>query len=192
MSSVLISFQNKKFKNNEPVVQLFSDENLTIDTILDIDICDEFLNASSDSNSSAEQLTTHTNNFDESPKQATCQYKKSKRLNDLFSDDETADTVSMSDDDCMELSHTHDDDSTVDTDECYGIYEEGDLEEILYEIPVPKTDNPRNKSLTPISIYVIDTIGLVTSRKLLKVLFDPGSTKTMIKYSTVPCKAVPS
>ena len=97
----------------------------------------------------------------------------------------------MSDDDCMDISHTHDDDSTVDSDECYGIYEEDDLEEILYEIPVPKTGNPRNKSLTPISICVIDTIGLVTSRKLLKVLFDPGSTKTMIKSSAVPRKAVP-
>ena len=61
----------------------------------------------------------------------------------------------------------------------------------MYEIPCPKTGNPKNKSLTPISIYVIDTIGLVTSRKLLKVLFDPGSTKTMIKSSAVPKKAVP-
>ena len=115
MSKALISFQNKKFKNNEPVIQLSSKEDLTNATILDIDICDEFLNASSDSDSSAEQSTTHTNNFDESPKQATCQYKKSKRLNDLFSNEETADTISMSDGDCMELSHTHDDDSTVGT-----------------------------------------------------------------------------
>ena len=97
----------------------------------------------------------------------------------------------MSDDNCMELLHAHDDDSSVGTEECYGIYEEDDLEEILYEIPVPKTGNPRNNSLTPISICVIDTIGLVTSRKLLKVLFDPGSTKTMIKSSAVPRKAVP-
>ena len=104
-------------------------------------------------------------------------------MNDIFSNDEAADTISMSDDNCIELLHTHDDDSTVGNEECYGIYKEDDLEEILYEIPCPKTGNPRNKSLTPISICVIDTIGLVTPRKLLKVLFDPGSTKTMIKAS---------
>ena len=164
MSKTLSSYQNKRFKNNEQVVKLSSSKDLTIVPILDIDICNEYSNTSSDSNSSAEQSITHTNNFDESPNQATCQYKKSKRLNDLFSDDETADTVSMSDDNCMELLHTHDDDSTVGTDECYGIYEENDLEEILYEIPCSKTRNLRNKNLTPISICVIATIGIVTSR----------------------------
>ena len=45
----------------------------------------------------------------------------------------------MSDDNCMGILYTHDDDGTVDTDECYDIYEEYDLDEILYEIPVPKT-----------------------------------------------------
>ena len=35
---------------------------------------------------------------------------------------------------------------------------------------------------------VVDTIGLLPSRKLLKVLFDPGSTRTLIKSGTVPKK----
>ena len=97
----------------------------------------------------------------------------------------------MPDDDCMDMLYTHDDDSTVDIDECYGIYKEDDIEEILHIVPVPKTENSRNKSLTPISICVIDTIGLVASLKLLIVLFDPELTKTMIKSSVVPRKAVP-
>ena len=62
MSKTLLSFQNKKFKNNEPVVKLSSSKDLTNVTMLDIDICNEFLNTSSDSNSSAEQSITHTHN----------------------------------------------------------------------------------------------------------------------------------
>ena len=38
---------------------------------------------------------------------------------------------------------------------------------------------------------VVDTVGLVKSRKLLKVLFDPGSTKTLIKKSALPTAAIP-
>ena len=70
----------------------------------------------------------------------------------------------MSDNDCMDILNTHefDDDSSIDTHECNGIYDEDDLEEIMYEIPVPKTGNPKNISLTPISNCVIDTIRLVT------------------------------
>ena len=37
----------------------------------------------------------------------------------------------------------------------------------------------------------MDTIGLVRSRKLLRVLFDPGSTVTMVKKSIVPETVVP-
>ena len=63
----------------------------------------------------------------------------------------------------------------------YGIFKENTienmLEEFIYEVPVPKSRDPKNRSLAPISIMVVDTVGLVKSRKLLKVLFDPGSTK---------------
>ena len=50
-----------------------------------------------------------------------------------------------------------------------------------YEVPVPKNKDPKIRSLTLTSIMVVDTIGLVKSRKLLEVLFDPGSTKTLKK-----------
>jgi hypothetical protein len=61
-----------------------------------------------------------------------------------------------------------------------------EISEISYMIPTPKNGKPRDLNLTPISIMVIDTIGAVTSRKLLKVLFDPGSTKTMISRKALP------
>ena len=54
-------------------------------------------------------------------------------------------------------------------------------EEFIYEVLIPKSKDPKNRSLTLISIMVVDTIGLVKPRKVLKVLFDPGSTKTLIK-----------
>ena len=63
--------------------------------------------------------------------------------------------------------------------------------EISYMIPTPKNGQPRNLSLTPISIMVVDTIGTITSQKLLKVLFDPGSTKTMISRKALPRGALP-
>ena len=40
-----------------------------------------------------------------------------------------------------------------------------------------KNGKPRDLSLTPISIVVIETIGAAKSRKVLKVLFDPGPPK---------------
>ena len=64
------------------------------------------------------------------------------------------------------------------------------MEQFIYEIPVPKATDHKNRGLTPIVIRVIDTIGLVTPR-FLKVLVDPGSTTTMIKASTMPDKTVP-
>ncbi len=46
------------------------------------------------------------------------------------------------------------------------------------------------KMLTPLSIMVCDTISLVRSRTILKVLFDPGSTVTFISRKCLPghCK----
>ena len=49
--------------------------------------------------------------------------------------------------------------------------------------------NPKNKSLTLISIITVDTIGLLKSRKHLKALFDPGSTQIWIMKSAVPAAA---
>jgi hypothetical protein len=49
---------------------------------------------------------------------------------------------------------------------------------------------PNKRRLTPISIMVVDTISDVKSRILLKVLFDPGSTATLISRKCLPphCK----
>jgi hypothetical protein len=46
------------------------------------------------------------------------------------------------------------------------------------------------KHLTPTSIAVVNTISSVRSRTLLKVLFDPGSTSTLISCKCLPrhCK----
>jgi len=43
---------------------------------------------------------------------------------------------------------------------------------------------PNKKRLSPISIMVVDTIAAVKSRTLLKVLFDPGSTATLINHTS--------
>ena len=76
------------------------------------------------------------------------------------------------------------------THECHAIFANNTVEEVqedfIYGVPVPKNNNPKNKSLTPISIMVVDTVGLIKSRKLLKALFDPGSTKTLVKKINTP------
>src|SRR6056300_956911 len=58
-------------------------------------------------------------------------------------------------------------------------------------VPVPKTGTPRDPSLTPISVMIVKTIGGVTLCQILKILFDPGSTKTLIHRSVVPNNALP-
>ena len=69
-------------------------------------------------------------------------------------------------------------DDTVPTDtECHNIEDE-DFD-VYYQVPVPKNGTPRDLSLTPITIAVMDTIGLIKSQKLLRVLLDPGSSDTI-------------
>jgi hypothetical protein len=65
----------------------------------------------------------------------------------------------------------------------------------LYQIEEPRTKKQRlddDENLTPISIMVVDTNRAVHSQRLLKVLFDPGSTKTLIHCGCLPkhCKLV--
>jgi hypothetical protein len=57
----------------------------------------------------------------------------------------------------------------------------------------PEFKMPNKKQLTPTSLMVVDTISAVKSRVLLKVLFDPGSTATLINPKCLPknCKAHP-
>ena len=66
-----------------------------------------------------------------------------------------------------------------------------EISEISYMIPTPKNETPRDLSLTPISIMVINTISTIKSRKLLKVLFDPGSTKTIISQKALTKDTIP-
>lgn len=56
---------------------------------------------------------------------------------------------------------------------------------VEYHVPTPKT------SLTPVSITACNTIGCCESRRLLKVLFDSGTTKTLINRRAVPKNAKP-
>jgi hypothetical protein len=45
---------------------------------------------------------------------------------------------------------------------------------------------PPTRNLTPVTIMVVDTIGTVKSRKLLKILLDSGSTTTLIIRDVYP------
>lgn len=63
--------------------------------------------------------------------------------------------------------------------------------DVYCQVQVPKNGTPRDLSLTPITIAVVDTIGLVKSRRLLKVLLDPGLSGTMIKESVIPKEVRP-
>jgi len=58
---------------------------------------------------------------------------------------------------------------------------------------IPEVKMPNKKRLTPTSIMVVDNISAVKSHTLLKVLFDPGSTATLINCKCLPkhCKAIP-
>jgi hypothetical protein len=66
-----------------------------------------------------------------------------------------------------------------------------EISELSYMIPIPKNGQPRDLSLTPISIMVMGTTETVTSQKLLKVLFDPGSTKPVISQKALPGGTTP-
>jgi hypothetical protein len=57
-------------------------------------------------------------------------------------------------------------------------------------IKSPPIKLPSKKHLTPTSMAVVNTISSVRSRMLLKILFDPGSTLTLISRKCLPrhCK----
>ena len=50
---------------------------------------------------------------------------------------------------------------------------------------------PPTRNLTPVTIVVIDTIGTVRSRRLLKILLDSGFTTTLINKRCLPRKCQP-
>jgi hypothetical protein len=75
--------------------------------------------------------------------------------------------------------------------DAYPLIETQDPPEVS-EVPL-EVKMPNKKRLNPTSIMVVDTILTVRSRILLKVLFDPGSTATLISRKCLPrhCKVCP-
>eukprot|EP00970_Alexandrium_tamarense_P004788 scaffold795_cov195-Alexandrium_tamarense.AAC.6 len=57
-------------------------------------------------------------------------------------------------------------------------------------IPIPKITTTVDKSrYTPNTILMCDTIATLQSRKMLKVLFDSGSMRTLINRDCLPANA---
>ena len=52
------------------------------------------------------------------------------------------------------------------------------------EVDKPKKNVPQN--LTPVTIMVVNTISSVRSRRLLKILWDSGSTTTLVNKKCLP------
>ena len=107
-------------------------------------------------------------------------------LNNLFDDSDIEVSTVCSEDTDETAGNASFATSSLEDDnlESHLIYKEE--QDVTYMVPVPKNGTPRDSSLTPISIMVVDTIGLKKSRSLLKVLFDPGSTKTLISKKALP------
>jgi hypothetical protein len=48
------------------------------------------------------------------------------------------------------------------------------------------SSTPLTRNLTPVTIMIVDTIGTVRSRRLLKILLNSGSTTTLIIRDVYP------
>jgi hypothetical protein len=84
--------------------------------------------------------------------------------------------------------HLNDDSSDNQSVHAYPLSKDNhESSEVIESLPIKL---PNKKHLTPTSIAVVDTIPSVRSRTLLKVLFDPGSTSTLISCKCPPrhCK----
>ena len=63
---------------------------------------------------------------------------------------------------------------------------------VSYHIPVPKLTKPElPDNMTPITIMLCKTIGLMLSARLLRILMDSGTTKTMIHRRVLPSDIQP-
>jgi hypothetical protein len=58
----------------------------------------------------------------------------------------------------------------------------------IYQSPAEtaKFKISRRRILTPITIMVVDTLGLKKAKALVKVLLDPGTTNTLISRKALP------
>jgi len=59
------------------------------------------------------------------------------------------------------------------------------------EVYANTTKISQSRNFTPVTIMVVDTIGTIKSRRLLKVLLDSGSTATLINKRCLPRKCQP-
>ena len=162
----MLAIHNKKFKNNEKFERYnYLDYIVEESTFLEVDCVSEVNSLFLFNSTNIDVRTTDKSKLElDVPVTADAANDSSVCNNDSNQGD-----MDLEDD----PSDTHEDDDY----------------EVSYMILVPKNGTPKDSSLTPIPIIVIDIIGLLPSRKLLKVLFDPGSTRTLIKASIVPKKA---
>ena len=88
-------------------------------------------------------------------------------------------------DDASAMYETHTSYSSILDDNTIEVF---DMEEEKMEyrgIPIPKITTKVDKSrYTPVTILMCDTIATFQSHKMLKVLFDSGSTRTLINRKT--------
>ena len=187
MSKELIRIYNSKFKNNEPLVA-YKYQNYMLKNVdlQEVEVSGLFVQ-----NESTNHATTSpVNNNNLVEKSVTNSHTDTTNSSFDFETVETDSTSTGNAPNENNCSNAEQVDDTVPTDvECNNI----DDEEfnVYYRVPVPKDGTPRDLSLTPITIAVMDTIGLVRSRKLLRVLLDPGSSGTMVHERIVPKEAKP-
>ena len=168
ISKELIRVHNSKSKNNEPLEQYkYQDYMLNNVDLQEVDVSGLFLN--DDFTNSTASLSMSDNSSVESPMQ-----KSNIDTTNNSIDLETVETGSTS---TGNTPNTHNCpyadsvDDAIPTDiECHNI--DNEEFDIYYQVPVPKNGTPRDLSLTPITIAVMDIIGLIKSRKLLRVLLD--------------------
>ena len=90
-------------------------------------------------------------------------------------------------DDASIMYETHTSYSSIRDDNTIEVF---DMEEERMEyrgIPIPKITTKVDKSrYTPVTILMCDTIATLQSRRMLKVLFDSGSTRTLINRDCLP------
>ena len=91
-------------------------------------------------------------------------------------DGSTIATASVTDDDSSPFfaENARDEVFVFDDDGNIPLYED----DLCYMVPTPKNGKPRNRTLMPISVAIVKTIGTVKTRKIFKVLLDSGSSKT--------------
>lgn len=117
-----------------------------------------------------------------------------KLVNSYNDDTATGNAPTLSDfieyDNISTLTETTDNDTdSISSIDAFPIFVADDDVVRRIELDTP-IEEPREDHPTPLTIMIADTIGAVRSRKMLKVLLDPGSTSTFIYRECLPraCK----